>query len=270
MRLGLGWQLPDCKATPETVFWGRRQFLEMTVAASVSVMPMPAMAELVAGESPTTAPRNSRYHLDQPLTEEKHVTSYNNFYEFNSGRAHDPDASSLKIQRWIGFPLKSLVKIAQPLGSAKFLRMESFLDPRMAPGQRQFWYPWPYVEAVTISEAVNELAFLVTGDYGKPLPFQNGAPLRLALPWKYGFKSIKSIVRFTFTDKRPVTFWERQEPQAYGFWANVNPDVPHPRWSQAFERVLGTDERRPTRIWNGYGEFVANLYANLEGKHLFR
>ena len=107
----------------------------------------------------------------------------------------------------------------------------------MAPGQRQFWYPWPYVEAVTISEAVNELAFLVTGAYGKPLPFQNGAPLRLALPWKYGFKSIKSIVRFTFTDKRPVTFWERQEPQAYGFWANVNPDVPHPRWSQAFERV---------------------------------
>ena len=112
MRLGLGWQLPDCKATPETVFWGRRQFLEMTVAASVSVMPMPAMAELVAGEPPTAAPRNSRYHLDQPLTEEKHVTSYNNFYEFNSGREHDPDASSLKIQRWIGFPLKSLVKIA--------------------------------------------------------------------------------------------------------------------------------------------------------------
>jgi len=148
--------------------------------------------------------------------------------------------------------------------------MESFLDPRMAPGQRQFWYPWPYVEAVTISEAVNELAFLVTGAYGKPLPFQNGAPLRLALPWKYGFKSIKSIVRFTFTDKRPVTFWERQKPQAYGFWANVNPDVPHPRWSQAFERVLGTDERRPTRIWNGYGEFVADLYANLEGEHLFR
>jgi sulfoxide reductase catalytic subunit YedY len=95
VRLGFGWRLPDCKATPETVFWGRRQFLEMTVAASVSVIPMPAMAELVAGESPTTAPRNSRYHLDQPLTEEKHVTSYNNFYEFNSGREHDPDASSL-------------------------------------------------------------------------------------------------------------------------------------------------------------------------------
>jgi methionine sulfoxide reductase catalytic subunit len=314
VRLGLGWRLPDCKATAEAVFWGRRQFLEMTVAASVSVMPMPAMAELVAGASPPPAPRNSRYHLDQPLTEEKHVTSYNNFYEFNSGREHDPDASSLKIRPWtvvidglvereeclgiddllgkvhveerlyrhrcvegwtmavpwIGFPLKSLVEIAQPLGSAKFLRMESFLDPQMAPGQRQFWYPWPYVEALSISEAVNELAFLVTGAYGKPLPFQNGAPLRLALPWKYGFKSIKSIVRFTFTDKRPVTFWERQEPQAYGFWANVNPDVPHPRWSQAFERVLGTDERRPTRIWNGYGEFVADLYASLEGEHLFR
>ena len=104
--------------------------------------------------------------------------------------------------------------------------------------------------------------FLVTGAYGKPLPLQNGAPLRLALPWKYGFKSIKSIVRFTFTDKRHVTF--------NGFWANVNPDVPHPRWSQAFERVLGTDERRPTRIWNGYGEFVADLYANLEGERLFK
>jgi sulfoxide reductase catalytic subunit YedY len=109
----------------------------------------------------------------------------------------------------------------------------------------------------------------VTGAYGKTLPAQNGAPLRLATPWKYGFKSIKSIVRVTFTELRPVTFWERLQPQEYGFWANVNPDVPHPRWTQAWERLLGTDERRPTQIWNGYGEFVAGLYANLDGERLF-
>jgi sulfoxide reductase catalytic subunit YedY len=170
---------------------------------------------------------------------------------------------------WTGFPLKALVELARPLGSAKYVRLESFMDSQMASGQRQFWYPWPYVEALTIAEASNELAFLVTGAYGKTLPSENGAPLRLATPWKYGFKSIKSIVRVTFTELRPVTFWERLQPQEYGFWANVNPDVPHPRWTQAWERLLGTDERRPTQIWNGYGEFVAGLYANLDGERLF-
>jgi sulfoxide reductase catalytic subunit YedY len=120
-----------------------------------------------------------------------------------------------------------------------------------------------------MAEATNELAFLVTGMYGKPVPKQNGAPLRLAVPWKYGFKSIKSIVSFTFTDKRPVSFWEQIQASEYGFWANVNPEVPHPRWSQASERVLGTNEMVPTQLYNGYGEFVADLYKGLDSERLY-
>jgi sulfoxide reductase catalytic subunit YedY len=170
---------------------------------------------------------------------------------------------------WSGFPMKALVDLAKPLGSAQYVRMETFLDAKTAPGQKQFWYPWPYVEGLTVAEATNDMAFIVTGAYGKPLPKQNGAPLRLATPWKYGFKSIKSIVKFTFTDKRPDTFWEHLQASEYGFWANVNPEVPHPRWSQATERVLGTDERRPTLIWNGYGEFVAAMYDGIKGERLF-
>ncbi len=170
---------------------------------------------------------------------------------------------------WSGFPMAALVDYARPLGSARYVRMETFQDPDVAPGQRQFWYPWPYVEGLTIEEATNELAFMVTGLYGRPVPKQNGAPLRLATPWKYGFKSAKSLVRFTFTEERPVNFWQELQSNEYGFWANVNPEVPHPRWSQASERLLGMDERVPTRLYNGYGEFVAHLYAGLEGERLF-
>ena len=170
---------------------------------------------------------------------------------------------------WSGFPLKALVDLARPLGGAKYVVMETMADKDSMPGLRQVWYPWPYIDGLTIAEAINELAFLVTGAYGKPVPKQMGAPLRLAVPWKYGFKSIKSIVRFTFTDKRPVNFWESVQGAEYGFWANVNPEVPHPRWSQATERVLGSSERVPTRIFNGYGEFVAHLYEGLEGEKLF-
>jgi len=170
---------------------------------------------------------------------------------------------------WSGFPMSALVDLAKPLGSAKYVQMETFSDPAVAPGQKQYWYPWPYIEGVTMAEATNELAFLVTGMYGKPVPKQDGAPLRLSLPWKYGFKSVKSIVRVSFTDKRPVSFWETLQGSEYGFWANVNPEVPHPRWSQASERVIGTDERRPTLKWNGYGEFVAHLYDGLEKERLF-
>ena len=170
---------------------------------------------------------------------------------------------------WSGFPFKALLDYAQPLSGAKYVRMETFKDSKMASGQRQFWYPWPYVEGLTIEEAANDLAFLVTGAYGKPVAKQHGAPLRLATPWKYGFKSIKSIVRFTFTDKRPLSFWQEVAGREYGFWANVNPEVPHPRWSQATERVIATGERRPTKLYNGYGEQVASLYAGLKGEALY-
>jgi sulfoxide reductase catalytic subunit YedY len=170
---------------------------------------------------------------------------------------------------WTGFSMKALVEYARPTGGAKYVRMESFMDDEVAPGQRAAWYPWPYIEGLTIAEATSELPFMVTGIYGKPLPNQNGAPLRLATPWKYGFKSTKSIVRFTFTDERPVSFWEDLQDSEYGFWANVNPEVPHPRWSQATERVLGSGERVKTLLFNGYGEFVAHLYEGLENERLW-
>ncbi|HEY7243756.1 MAG TPA: protein-methionine-sulfoxide reductase catalytic subunit MsrP [Xanthobacteraceae bacterium] len=170
---------------------------------------------------------------------------------------------------WSGFPLARLLELAQPLASAKYVRMETFLDTSIAPGQRQSWYPWPYVEGLTIAEAANELAFLVTGAYGKPVSKVQGAPLRLAVPWKYGFKSIKSIVRFNFTDQRPKSYWEALQSSEYGFWANVNPQVPHPRWSQATEELIGLNERRPTLLFNGYAEQVADLYRGLEKERLW-
>ena len=164
---------------------------------------------------------------------------------------------------WTGFPMAKLVELAKPLGSAKYVTMQTFQD-KDAPGFRQSWYPWPYTEGLTIAEANNELTFLVTGMYGKPALKQMGSPLRLAVPWKYGFKSVKSIVRFNFTDQRPKTFWEELQASEYGFWANVNPDVSHPRWSQATEEDITTKNRRPTVLFNGYGEYVADLYKGLE------
>ncbi len=169
---------------------------------------------------------------------------------------------------WTGFPLKTLIEFAKPLSSATYVRFETFLDKKMAPGQRSFM-PWPYVEGLTMDEATNELSFVATGAYGKPLSKQQGAPIRLATPWKYGFKSIKSIVRVSFVDKRPETFWESLGPDEYGFWANVNPDVPHPRWSQARETFLNDGQLRPTLIYNGYGAQVESLYKGLEKEPLF-
>lgn len=170
---------------------------------------------------------------------------------------------------WEGFPLAALVKWAAPTASAKYLKMEGFLDKAVAPGQRHSLTPWPYVEGLTLAEATNDLAFIATGAYGHVMAKQHGAPLRLAVPWKYGFKSIKSITRFTFTDQRPRGYWEDLQPAEYGFWANVNPAVPHPRWSQASEELIGTGERRPTLLFNGYGEFVADLYKGLEKERLW-
>ena len=170
---------------------------------------------------------------------------------------------------WTGFPLASLVAMASPKADARYIVMQTFKDPGQAPGQKQFWYPWPYTEGLTVEEAGNDLAFMVTGVYGKPLANQFGAPLRLAVPWKYGFKSVKAIDRITFTKERPKTFWEALQSSEYGFWANVNPEVSHPRWSQAEERVLGTGEMRPTLLFNGYGEYVADLYKNLKGERLW-
>ena len=173
------------------------------------------------------------------------------------------------IVPWTGFPLSSLISLVKPLSSAKYITLETIMDREAMPGLRQHWYPWPYTEGLTLPEAANELAFMATGVYGKKLPKQMGAPVRLVVPWKYGFKSIKSVVRITFTDKRPVSFWEKLQPKEYGFWANVNPEVAHPRWSQARERTL-SGQTIPTQLFNGYTEFVAHLYKNMKDEKLFR
>jgi sulfoxide reductase catalytic subunit YedY len=170
---------------------------------------------------------------------------------------------------WTGFPLSALLNVAQPTASAKYVVFESAVLPRVMPGVRGSFYNWPYVEGLTMQEARNDLAFMVTGMYGKELPKQDGAPLRLHTPWKYGFKSGKSIVKVSFTDTQPETFWHAMQPAEYGFWANVNPAVPHPRWSQATEKLLGTNERVPTVIWNGYGQWVAGMYADKTSERLF-
>ena len=161
---------------------------------------------------------------------------------------------------WTGFPIKAFVNLVEPLSSAKYMRMVTFYNPEQAAGMQDDTFPWPYFEGLTMAEATNELALFVTGIYGHELTKQHGAPIRLVVPWKYGYKSIKSIVRVEFVEQQPTTFWSTLVPHEYDFWANVNPDVPHPRWSQATERLIGTNERRATLLYNGYGEFVADLY----------
>ena len=323
IRTSPNWSLPEQKATPENIFWNRRDFSKragagviLAAAGTIFDKDYGASKAFAAEHSIADlfpAPTNERYELDRPLTPERLVTTYNNFFEFGSHKNVWKSALQLPLRPWqlrldglvekqitldiddlvrkvdleerllrhrcveawsiavpwTGFPLKSLIEIARPLSSAKYLRMTGFNMPDIAPGQRQTWLPWPYVEGLTIEEAVNELATIVVGAYGRPLPHQNGAPLRLIVPWKYGFKSIKSIQSFTFTDERPVSFWQEIADKEYGFWANVNPSVPHPRWSQATEKVLGTKERVPTQIYNGYGEFVAHLYRGLKNENLY-
>jgi sulfoxide reductase catalytic subunit YedY len=322
IRRKKGWELPESAATPDAVFRGRRRLLQAMAAGSLIAPALglaggPANAAAEADPSAKLYPvkRNPKYTLDRPITPERIVENYNNYYEFGSQKDIADAAQGIPIRPWTvkidglvekpmeigidellkkmpleerlyrhrcveawsiavpwsGFPMTAFLALAKPLGSAKYVAMQTFMDPKVAPGQNQFWYPWPYIEGLTAFEAKNELAFLVTGMYGHPLAKQDGSPLRLAVPWKYGFKSVKAIVRFTFTDKQPVSFWTKLQPDEYGFWANVNPAVPHPRWSQATERFLGpTDERRPTLIWNGYGEYVAQMYAGINGEQLFR
>jgi methionine sulfoxide reductase catalytic subunit len=161
---------------------------------------------------------------------------------------------------WTGFPLAALLRKVEPLPEARYVRFVSFDRPEQASRQGSRSMPWPYTEGLTLAEAGNELAFIATGMYGHPLLKQHGAPVRLVTPWKYGFKSAKSIVHIELTRKIPDTFWNTLAPEEYGFRANVNPTIPHPRWSQATERMLGTGEIRPTQMYNGYGDWVAGLY----------
>jgi sulfoxide reductase catalytic subunit YedY len=315
-----GWEIPERFATPEHLFFNRRELLvgAGAGAGALALTPGLAHAQRIAdlpdpSKDLYPVKRNETFTLDRPVTDEKINLNYNNFYEFSPNKSLAKQAQALKLRPWTvkidgmvekpqeiaiddllkkvpleerlyrhrcveawsmaipwsGFPLAKLVEMAKPLSSATYLRMETFLDKAMAPEQRKSYLPWPYIEGLTMAEATNDLAFLVTGAYGKPVSKQQGAPLRLAVPWKYGFKSIKSIVKFTFTDQRPKSYWEALQASEYGFWANVNPQVPHPRWSQATEEVIGTNKRVPTQLFNGYGEYVADIYKGLDKERLW-
>lgn len=251
--------------------------------------------------------------LEQP-TPWNYVTSYNNFYEFGTGKTdpadnarqfvtdpwqveiagqaeltgkftledilkpHDLEERIYRLRcveawsmvvPWVGFPLADLLRRFKPTSNAKYVRFETLFDPEQMPEQRSRWsfIDYPYVEGLRIDEAMNELAFLAVGVYGRAMPNQNGAPIRLVLPWKYGFKSIKSIVKIEFLKRQPRTTWEKSAPREYGFYANVNPEVDHPRWSQASERRLPSSLFSPNRIetlmFNGYAEQVAHLYKGM-------
>ncbi|MEZ5451988.1 MAG: protein-methionine-sulfoxide reductase catalytic subunit MsrP [Thiothrix sp.] len=165
---------------------------------------------------------------------------------------------------WNGFQLSALLKRFQPTSKAKYVRFETLRDPKQMPGQKRNVLDWPYVEGLRMDEAMHPLAFMATGLYGKELPNQNGAPLRLVVPWKYGFKSIKSIVRISFVETQPGTSWGRSAPSEYGFYSNVNPEVDHPRWSQKRERRIGEFLKRPTLMFNGYADQVASLYSGMD------
>ena len=312
------WEVSVSKPTPAAIFRERRRFLKATgsVGLGLAAMGLPACgpardaAIIGAQENPPAAelypaPRNPRFPLDRPPTDEVTAASYNNFYEFSAfkggvykkaarlrtspwqvevgGLVERPrlfDIAELirampleerlyrfrcveawaMIVPWTGFPLHQLIKLMQPLSSAKYVRFVTFMKPDEAPNQSPSYGPWPYTEGLTMAEAMNELTLLATGIYGHPLPKQHGAPLRLVVPWKYGFKSIKSIVRIEFTAEQPRTFWNSNRPREYDFVANVDPSVPHPRWSQATERLIDTGERLATLPYNGYGEWVAGLY----------
>ncbi len=170
---------------------------------------------------------------------------------------------------WLGFPLAALLKEVEPTSQAKYVRFETIYDPEQMPGQKSGLLDWPYVEGLRLDEAMHDLTILATGLYGKALPPQDGAPLRLVVPWKYGFKSIKSIVKIDLVEEMPVSAWMAAAPREYGFYANVNPDVPHPRWSQSSERRIGESNRIKTLPFNGYGDEVAHLYAGMDLKKFF-
>ena len=301
-----GWEIAESQVTPESVMLGRRALLGAAAGAATGILASSqaqaqgaprnpayeAGSEMTAERDATTYNNYYEFGTDKSIHRAAQRLPVAPWSIKVDGLVEKPGVLDLqdllrqvqieeRIYRhrcvegwamtvpWTGFALKDLVRVAAPLSSAGYIEFETLADKKTMPGLRASQFNWPYIEGLTLAEAANDLAFIATGLYGKTIPPQNGAPLRLVVPWKYGFKSIKSIVRVTFTDKRPSTFWEALQPAEYGFWANVNPDVPHPRWSQATERLLGSDKRVPTRIFNGYGEQVAGLYAGLGHERLY-
>jgi sulfoxide reductase catalytic subunit YedY len=296
MLIGRASGMSESEVTDESLYWSRRDFIGTTaVSALAAAVPF--------------GPWFMRAGQDDELTSYESVTSYNNFYEFGTGKG-DPkrNAHTLRVRPWtvavegevnkpkvfdideirksfpaeeriyrlrcveawsmvipwLGFPLASLLNAVEPTSRARFVEFETLHDPEQMPGQRRNVLPWPYVEGLRLDEAMHPLTLLATGLYGKTLPNQNGAPIRLVVPWKYGFKSIKSIVRIRLVEQQPHTTWNVVLPHEYGFYANVNPAVDHPRWSQKRERRIGKIRKQDTLLFNGYAEQVAHLYAGMD------
>ncbi len=289
--------------TPENIYKNRRKFIKQLALASSSLYLSSGLISAVKASN--------------KLTDYTYITTYNNYYEFGTGKNHPVERSqnfktdpwsitidgevekkiTLSIDEitkmfpieervyrlrcvegwsmvipWLGFPLNKLLKKVTPNSKAKYVMFESILDPEQMVGQRYPILDWPYREGLRIDEAMHPLTIMVTGLYGKELPNQNGSPIRLMVPWKYGFKSSKAIVKISFVDKMPTSSWMKASPREYGFYSNVNPKVDHPRWSQATERVIGEgilSPRIPTLMFNGYEEEVAYLYKDMDLKKYF-
>ena len=296
--------------TPKSAFLNRRQLIASAGAAAlVGSVASPALAKLQFSKSD--------YGRDLDVNSYEDITTYNNFYEFGTGKG-DPaenahtlttDPWSVKVDGlvdkpgnydladlmsglpmeeriyrfrcveawsmvvpWVGFELGALLNKIGVQPGAKYVGFETLVRPEEMPGQRRAILPWPYVEGLRLDEAMHPLTIMATGLYGEELPNQNGAPLRLVVPWKYGFKSIKSIVRITLTDKQPPATWNISNPREYGFYSNVNPEVDHPRWSQATERPIGGGlfaKRKKTLMFNGYADEVAGLYSGMDLSKFF-
>ena len=294
--------VPSSEITPRDVWQGRRRWLKTAALGSLAVGAGGVSSAWAAGADAATlnVTANQKFALDEPVTDRKLVTTYNNFYEFGTDKG-DPARNAGRLQTrpwtvtiegevlkprtfdiddllklapleervyrmrcvegwsmvipWNGYSLSTLLSQVQPTGNARFVEFVTAVQPDNMPGVRSRIIDWPYREGLRIDEAMHPLTMLVMGIYGEVLPNQNGAPVRLAVPWKYGFKSAKSIVTIRLLEKQPVSSWERIQPQEYGFYANVNPTVSHPRWSQATERRIGAGflaPRRDTLMFNGY------------------
>ena len=305
--------------TSQDNYLNRREFMRAGAIAGTTLLAPSALAAVVPEAKRARLPDvdGSRFSTDEAPNSYEDITTYNNYYEFGTGKG-DPavyardfeprpwtievdghaektgtydfddfikpfqleeriyrmrcvEAWSMVIP-WVGISLADVVKWLQPTSKARYVAFETLNDRRRMPGLRRRVLDWPYREGLTIAEATNPLPILAVGLYGEVLPNQNGAPIRLVVPWKYGFKGIKGIVRIRFTSKQPPCSWNMAQPNEYGFYANVNPNVDHPRWSQARERRIGAGlfaSKQPTLMFNGYGEHVAHLYEGLNLRRNF-
>ena len=307
--------VPASEITPRPLFERRRAFLrDLAWVSAASAVSLPLQAQGPTNAKVFASARKSPLSTTEEATRYGDVTTYNNFYEFGTGKDDPAErAGSLKTRPWTvmvdgecakpkrwdvdellrlapveeriyrmrcvegwsmvipwnGFPLAELIRRAEPTSRAKYVEFTTLMDDRQMPGQRSRVLEWPYVEGLRMDEAMHPLTLLGLGLYGELLPNQNGAPVRVVVPWKYGFKSAKSLVRIRFTEQEPRTSWNKAAPREYGFYSNVNPAVDHPRWSQARERRIGEFGKRPTLPFNGYADQVASLYAGMDLKRYF-